>query len=424
MSQHRASIIRTSETWLVYLLLSLYVYMLNLPGPITGYLRQEFQLTYTESSLHFSAFAAGVLVTGLLAGPLIRKLAPWRVMAIGSLGLGVGGLILAWGRHPALTIFGLFLMGCLGTWILSMYPLILEQEMGSRSSVGITEANTICSIFAAAAPLLVGALASQAVGWRMAILAAAGISLALGVWLWLRTSEAQQRQTIVLVEGEQETSGKLPGRYWLIWLALMFGIAIEFCTVYWSADFNAKVLGLAQNTATQAVSLFLVGMILGRFAGSRLIARWSARKMLLISLILGMAGYAAFWSGVQTALSLAGLFVMGLGVANFYTTLLPLALKAAGSQKQLAGARATLASGVAIFFLPFGLGTLADSLGIHKAFLLVALLFVLVVLMLVLAAKPQLNDLKNIFLHQQNLPTIGVELAEDCHDSAGNGLGE
>ena len=115
MSQHRASIIRTSETWLVYLLLSLYVYMLNLPGPITGYLRQEFQLTYTESSLHFSAFAAGVLVTGLLAGRLIRKLTPWRVMAIGSLGLGVGGLILALGRQPALTIFGLFLIDYLNT---------------------------------------------------------------------------------------------------------------------------------------------------------------------------------------------------------------------------------------------------------------------------------------------------------------------
>ncbi len=424
MAHQKASTSRTPKTWLVYLLLSLYVYMLNLPGPITGYLREEFQLTYTESSLHFSAFAAGVLVTGLLAGPLIRKLTPWRVMAIGTLGLGAGGLILALGRQPALTIFGLFLMGGLGTWILSIYPLILEEEMGSRSSVGVAEANTLGSIFAAAAPLLVGALASQAVGWRMAIIAAAAISLALGTWLWLRTSEAQQRQTIVMVEGEQETSEKLPSRYWLIWLALMFGIAIEFCTVYWSADFNAKVLGLAQNTATQAVSLFLVGMILGRFAGSRLIARWSARKMLLISLILGMAGYAAFWSGVQTALSLAGLFVMGLGVANFYTTLLPLALKAAGSQKQLAGARATLATGVAIFFLPFGLGTLADGLGIHKAFLLVALLFVLVVLMLVLAAKPQLNDLKNIFVHQQNLPTITVELGEDSHDSAGNGLGE
>ena len=115
MSQHHASIIRTPETWLVYLLLSLYVYMLNLPGPITGYLRQEFQLTYTESSLHFSAFAAGVLVTGLLAGRLIRKLAPWRVMAIGSLGLGVGGLILAWGRQPAVTIFGLFLICLLYT---------------------------------------------------------------------------------------------------------------------------------------------------------------------------------------------------------------------------------------------------------------------------------------------------------------------
>jgi fucose permease len=423
MAHQKASTSRTPETWLVYLLLSLYVYMLNVPGPITGYLRQEFQLTYTESSLHFSAFAAGVLVTGLLAGPFIRKLAPWRVMAIGSLGLGVGGLILALGRQPALTIFGLFLMGCLGTWILSMYPLILEQEMGSRSSVGVAEANTLGSIFAAAAPLLVGALASQAVGWRMAIIAAAAISLALGVWLWLRTSEAQQRQTIVLVEGEQETSGKLPRRYWLIWLALMFGIAIEFCTVYWSADFNAKVLGLAQNSATQAVSLFLIGMILGRFAGSRLLERLPARKILLGSIALGATGYLAFWSAAQTALSLAGLFIMGLGVANFYPTLLPLAIRSAGSQKQLAGARATLATGVAIFFLPFGLGSLADLLGIQRAFLVVGLLFVLVVAMLAIAVRLPLARASSLQENSLLMP-VGSELASDGNDPTGSGLGE
>jgi len=44
--------------------------------------------------------------------------------------------------------------------------------------------------------------------------------------------------------------------------------------------------------------------------------------------------------------------------------------------------------------------------------------------MLALAAKPQLNELKNMFAHQQNLPTVGVELAENSQDSAGNGSGE
>ena len=423
MAHQKASTSRTPKTWLVYLLLSLYVYMLNLPGPITGYLREEFQLTYTESSLHFSAFAAGVLVTGLLAGTLIRKLTPWRVMAIGTLGLGVGGLILALGRQPALTIFGLFLMGCLGTWILSIYPLILEEEMGSRSSVGVAEANTLGSIFAAAAPLLVGALASQAVGWRMAILTAAGISLTLGAWLWLSSAQPEQAPTVRTTSELLQTSVKLPSRYWLIWLALMFGVAIEFCTIYWSADFNAKVLGLAQNIATQATSLFLVGMILGRFAGSRLIARLSARKMLLISLILGMAGYAAFWSGVQTTLSLAGLFVMGLGVANFYPTLLSLAIRSAGSQKQLAGARATLATGVAIFFLPFGLGSLADLLGIQRAFLIVGLLFVLVVAMLAIAVRLPLARASSLQETPRLMP-VGSELASDGNDPAGSGLGE
>jgi fucose permease len=408
---------------LVYLLLSLYVYMLNLPGPITGYLREEFKLTYTESSLHFSAFAAGVLVTGLLAGPLIRKLTPWRVMAIGTLGLGAGGLILALGRQPALTIFGLFLMGCLGTWILSIYPLILEEEMGSRSSVGVAEANTLGSIFAAAAPLLVGALASQAVGWRMAILTAAGISLALGAWLWLSSAQPEQAPTVRTTSEPLQTSVKLPSRYWLIWLALMFGVAIEFCTIYWSADFNAKVLGLAQNTATQAVSLFLVGMILGRFAGSQLLERLPARKILMGSIMLGAAGYLAFWSAAQTALSLAGLFIMGLGVANFYPTLLPLAIRSAGSQKQLAGARATLATGVAIFFLPFGLGSLADLLGIQRAFLIVGLLFMLVVAMLAIAVRLPLAHASSLQATPRLMP-VGSELASDGNDPTGSGLGE
>jgi len=423
MAHQKASTSRTPKTWLVYLLLSLYVYMLNLPGPITGYLREEFQLTYTESSLHFSAFAAGVLVTGLLAGTLIRKLTPWRVMAIGTLGLGVGGLILALGRQPALTIFGLFLMGCLGTWILSIYPLILEEEMGSRSSVGVAEANTLGSIFAAAAPLLVGALASQAVGWRMAILAAAGISLALGAWLWLSSAQPEQAPTVRTTSELLQTSVKLPSRYWLIWLALMFGVAIEFCTIYWSADFNAKVLGLAQNAATQATSLFLIGMILGRFAGSRLLERLPACKILMGSIALGAAGYLAFWSAVQAALSLAGLFIMGLGVANFYPTLLPLAIRSAGSQKQLAGARATLATGVAIFFLPFGLGSLADLLGIQRAFLIVGLLFVLVVAMLAIAVRLPLARASSLQETPRLMP-VGSELASDGNDPAGSGLGE
>lgn len=172
---------RTRRTWLIYALLSLYVFMLNVPGPVTNYLKDEFTMSYTLSSLHFSAFAAGVLVTGLFGAYFIPRFPRQKVLAFGALGLGVGGLILAFGRSPAVTIAGIFLMGCIGTLILSIYPAILDEEMGARSPVGISEANTIASLFAGLAPLLVGFLVQKAVGWRPAVVLIAAVSLSLGV---------------------------------------------------------------------------------------------------------------------------------------------------------------------------------------------------------------------------------------------------
>ena len=54
---------RTRVTWMAYILLACYAYFLNILGPITPFLHDEFQLSYTVSSLHFTAFAIGMLLT-------------------------------------------------------------------------------------------------------------------------------------------------------------------------------------------------------------------------------------------------------------------------------------------------------------------------------------------------------------------------
>jgi MFS family permease len=78
---------------------------------------------------------------------------------------------------------------------------------------------------------------------------------------------------------------------------------------------------------------------------------------------------------------------MGLGVSNFYTMVLSLALDASDGNDKLAGSRATLASGLAILILPLLLGYLADQLGIRLAFGLVGVLIVLLSTILRLAAN-------------------------------------
>lgn len=369
---------RTRRTWLIYALLSLYVFMLNVPGPVTNYLKDEFTMSYTLSSLHFSAFAAGVLVTGLFGAYFIPRFPRQKVLAFGALGLGVGGLILAFGRSPAVTIAGIFLMGCIGTLILSIYPAILDEEMGARSPVGISEANTIASLFAGLAPLLVGFLVQKAVGWRPAVVLIAAVSLSLGGWLLLRFGGSPQSASARKIPAKQ--TGKLPGIYWIWWLALMLGIAVEYCIIYWGADFVEKVLGFSKNTATQSVSLFMAGMIIGRFFGSRLLERVPPMKLISGSISLSVFGFALFWSGISPLLGLVGLMLLGLGGANLYPVLVSMAIASAGELKAEAGARATLATGTAILFLPLVLGIVSDKMGIRLAYSTVGLLFVLLTL--------------------------------------------
>ncbi|HOG58496.1 MAG TPA: MFS transporter [Anaerolineaceae bacterium] len=369
---------RTRRTWLIYALLSLYVFMLNVPGPVTNYLKDEFTMSYTLSSLHFSAFAAGVLVTGLFGAYFIPRFPRQKVLAFGALGLGVGGLILAFGRSPAVTIAGIFLMGCIGTLILSIYPAILDEEMGARSPVGISEANTIASLFAGLAPLLVGFLVQKAVGWRPAVVLIAAVSLSLGGWLLLRFGGSPQSASARKIPAKQ--TGKLPGMYWIWWLALMLGIAVEYCIIYWGADYVEKVLGFSKNTATQSVSLFMAGMIIGRFFGSRLLERVPPMKLISGSISLSVFGFALFWSGISPLLGLVGLLLLGLGGANLYPVLVSMAIASAGELKAEAGARATLATGTAILFLPLVLGIVSDKMGIRLAYSTVGLLFVLLTL--------------------------------------------
>lgn len=369
---------RTRRTWLIYALLSLYVFMLNVPGPVTNYLKDEFTMSYTLSSLHFSAFAAGVLVTGLFGAYFIPRFPRQKVLAFGALGLGVGGMILAFGRSPAVTIAGIFLMGCIGTLILSIYPAILDEEMGARSPVGISEANTIASLFAGLAPLLVGFLVQKAVGWRPAVVLIAAVSLSLGGWLLLRFGGSPQSASARKIPAKQ--TGKLPGMYWIWWLALMLGIAVEYCIIYWGADFVEKVLGFSKNTATQSVSLFMAGMIIGRFFGSRLLERVPPMKLISGSISLSVFGFALFWSGISPLLGLVGLMLLGLGGANLYPVLVSMAIASAGELKAEAGARATLATGTAILFLPLVLGIVSDKMGIRLAYSTVGLLFVLLTL--------------------------------------------
>jgi Fucose permease len=374
---------RDRFTWLAYLSLAVYGYFLNVLGPITPFLKDELHLSYTVSSFHFTAFAIGILLIGVGGHLLIQSIGKQRSLWLGLFGMSLSALILLIGKTPIITIGASFLMGLIGSLILAIVPAALSDQHGEMKAVALSEANVIASLFATAAPLLVGWFAQSVGSWRWALGIMAGIPILMLISLGMNSSPATTSSGVE----SPKTSRPLPALFWIYWVAIVLAVSVEFCMVFWSADYLEQVLGLIKADAARAVSLFLAAMIVGRIFGSRLVQYFSARVVVIVSIIIAAFGFLLFWSAESSFLGLSGLFITGLGVANLYPLILSLAISAAAGNTVQAGARATLASGTAILALPLILGGFADAVGIRLAYVVVLLLLVSVFLINQIAGR-------------------------------------
>jgi fucose permease len=372
---------RDRFTWLAYLLLAFYGYFLNILGPITPFLKDELQLSYTVSSLHFTAFAVGILLIGVGGHTIIQQLGRGRSLWVGAIGLSLGALVLVGGQSPVVTIGASFLMGLIGSLILVIIPSTLSDLHGKQRAIAFSEANVIASLVATAAPLLVGWFAHMAGGWRLALGIAAVVPVLMRVGFG-KVTPPQATASPVNSTQEKET---LPAQFWIYWVAIVLAVSTEFCMISWSADYLENSLGMVKANAAQAVSLFLVAMILGRLAGSRLVLTFSPHQLVTLSILVAGIGFLIFWLGGTALLGMSGLFITGLGIANFYPLTLSMAMAAAGAKTVKASARATLASGTAILALPLILGRLADFVGIWQAYSVMIFLLVGILLITQLA---------------------------------------
>lgn len=383
---------RDRFTWLAYMLLAFYAYYINVLGPITPYLKDELNLSYTVGSLHYTAFAVGMLCVGLAGHVVIEALGRWRSLWLGALGLSLGVFLLISGRTEVITIGAAFLMGSLGSLTLAIVPSALADLHGEHSAIALSEANVVASLVSVAAPLMVGRLADLVGGWRvpLAIVALAPLALRLGFGK-VAVPAAASAAAAAGAPGKSAASAAakkpLPAWFWVYWAAIVLAVSVEFCLLSWSADYLEKNLGMLQSDAAQAVGLFMLGMILGRLAGSRLVQRFSAHTLVIGSAGIAMGGFLLFWLSGQAALGLAGLLITGLGVASLYPLILSLAMNTAKENTVQASARTTLASGTAILALPLTLGRLADAFGIQAAYGVVLALLVCVVGVMVVAKR-------------------------------------
>ena len=355
---------RFRVTWATYGLVGYFAYLETVLGPLMPFLRAEQGLSYTVASLHFSAFAMGGVLVGLIGERVEGRWGRTTTLWGGAAGMAAGALLLTLAPAAPGTISGTFVMGFFGSLLLITTQAVLSDRHGTGSVVAITESNVAASACAILASLAVGFFAASGLGWRSAFVPPM-VALVLLVANFRREPlEGTRREE----SARRATSSGLPRRFWIYWGVLVLGVSVEWCIAYWGADFLENAVGLGRSGAAAALTTFFVAMLAGRVTGSRLARALPGATLLAGSLVLALTGFPLLWLAAGPVGGLLGLSLTGLGVGSVYPLGISVAVSSAPGRLKTATARLALGTAGAILVAPFVLGALADLAGITGAF--------------------------------------------------------
>lgn len=364
-SQASVVFVRDRFTWLAYFMLAYFSYMASTRGPFIPFLRDELDLSYSVAALHLSAFAIGIVIAGLTSDRLAHRYGRGWVFWGGGGGSALFAGIFLLMHEPVLTVGSTLFQGITTGWLLVIIQATLSDHHGEKRAIALTESNIAASASAVLAPLAVGLFENSGLGWRMALVV--GIVVwAIGAW-WGRGIEIPP--THQSAARAESTRNPLPTAFWAYWAVISLGVIIEWGIIFWGADFLEKNADLEATTASTMMTVFFLAVVIGRIVGSRLARTIDVRRLLFFAFVLVLIGFVPFWLAPTPAISIIGLFVAGLGVANTF----PLTLATASGlvspeQSDTASARISFGAGLAIFLGPQLLGIVADGTNISTAY--------------------------------------------------------
>ncbi|GCE22814.1 MFS transporter [Dictyobacter kobayashii] len=375
---------RDRFTWLAYALLGSFAYLQASPGPLAPFFHTEMHLNYTIDSLHMSGIALGMIVAGLLgdriAGRWGRRLMFWG----GAFGMLIGALLALFSHHPVVSVFSMFVIGLLGTFLMVTIQSTLSDHHGEHRATAITEANVAGSLGAGLAPICLGGMVLIGAGWRSMLFVPMVMVLLLALFFFkVPVPEAP------IYERKQEARGhiKAPIAFWLYWLSMVMGVAAEWSVSFWGSGYLINVVGIERTSAATLMSLFFLASVIGRLIGSRLTQIMAVEKLLLPVLVVATLGFILFWLGPSLPLHVVGLFIAGLGICNLFPFTFSASANRIPRHADLASSRAAFGGGLAMFFSPLVLGRLGDMMGLWRAYSVILILFVLVGVFVVLAGR-------------------------------------
>ncbi len=363
---------RDAVTIAAYVSLSTYTWFLYGLSPTIPLVREELGTSSAVAGLHSLMLAAGVIVGASSGVAVARRFhrsgaaaGGTAVMACGVLAFIAGSLLPA--GQLALTLPAMIVAGAGGALLINVSSAVLHDHHGRLGTAAVSEANAVAAGVGLVAPLAVGLVTAIGWTWRAALALTVPLAAVAVLLVLRRRAEPSYAAT---PHGTARFSARgLSAPCWLAIAGVVSAVAIEFCAVTWTPDLLAVHAGLSVGAATAAVSAVIGGMAVGRLVVARLAARHPAPWLFVAGVAVTVAGWLLLWTSTAPAPAVAGLLVVGLGIAGQFPLGISMVMGYSRGETDRALAVASIGLGLAAGLGPFVLGALADLFGVRGAFL-------------------------------------------------------
>jgi fucose permease len=329
---------------------------------------REFDWSYLAAGLVFAAGTVGYFTTTFLAGLVIDRTGPRKLLTLGLLlqALGVG----CFGILPQVS----FNMGALvlvgigqgSTELATNFSVIQMERSGSSRLMNLMHA--AFTIGAVAAPALAAGFIEISGRWRLIYLVMGGLTLLVSAAVQLRglpfaaprLSAGSSGASLGLIVREP-----LLG---LIALVILLYVGAEMGISSWVSEYLVKTFAATASAGAIGVSAYWMGILLGRFMTSAFYRGTRPDKALVVFGVLSaVCLLGVIFAGNHT---LCVWFFFGTGVG--YSAVYPLAMTMTGQafplQQGVAIGVVSTGGGLGACVFPFIMSAISNHMGIAAGF--------------------------------------------------------
>ena len=251
-------------------------------------------------------------------------------------------------------------------------------------------------------------LMSQAlsnIGWRggyryaFYVQVAIAILLIISVPLWKKTSSTEETEEEKEVNLTLLQIAKMP-EVRLVWIIMLATNAIEYACGVWGSTYLVEEKGFVAEHGALALTVYYVGMSIGRFVSGLLADKISTWKRIGIGTAILAPAVAIMLLPLHGAVSVIGLFLIGLGNGSIYPNMIHLTPHNFGKEvsQSIMGSQIAFAY-IGVMLAPPAVSLISGIFGIKIYPVLLAVLYIA----MVIALKCFVNRLKKQGKYDDNV---------------------